>query len=257
MEKAYKTKFIAIFVLVGCIALSILYLVMTNFFGQRKDVAVAEPTPTAQVTAPPTPFPTYEPTPTPVIIDIDTTESIQKLVNVNRTLSETYVPSDLVQPNVSSNGSQLIRTEAATALENMFNAASEAGYPLKLLSGYRSYTDQVSLWWTYQDTYGYAYTNRMDSHPGYSEHQLGLAVDVGYNGGYCQLRNCFGISAAGMWLQEHAHEYGFILRYPDGKEGVTGIMYSPWHYRYVGIDEATGMHNASMTMEEYYAQPIQ
>ncbi len=86
--------------------------------------------------------------------------------------------------------------------------------------------------------------------PGASEHQIGLAVDL-ISDCYGQLDEGFGKSAGGLWLQKHCNEYGFILRYPDGKQAITGIDYEPWHFRYVGIDAATIIMKEGITLEEF------
>ena len=145
-----------------------------------------------------------------------------------------------------------LRPEAATAIIEMFNAAKNDGVTLNIVSAYRSYKEQKSLWYTYEEKYGRKYANRMDATPGASEHQLGLAVDLSSVGEKCKLYECFENTKGGKWLFENAHKYGFILRYPSGKESVTGVMYSPWHYRYVGKDEALKLFENKGTMEEFY-----
>lgn len=92
----------------------------------------------------------------------------------------------------------------------------------------------------------------MDCHPGASEHQLGLAVDLGNWNGQCELNACFVDYPSYTFLQEHGHEYGFIERYPYDKQNITGIEYSPWHWRYVGVEEATKIKESGLTVEEYY-----
>lgn len=280
MERRFRTKITWIVVLVVCIVASLGYLTwLRRSMDTTAAVASASPSATAgstgtaaasadasasslsestasagtEETAAATATPTA--TPTAEAVDIDSVDSITKLLNRTYTVAEDYVPSDLVTVNVTSNNEQQLRQEAADALEEMFAAASADGVELMLVSGYRSYKEQLSLWYTYEQRYGRSYALRMDDIPGASEHQLGLAADLGLATRSCELNGCFATTDAYTWLQEHAHEYGFIERYPYGKEDVTGVMYSPWHWRYVGVTEATGIWNCDgWTMEEYYGR---
>ena len=191
------------------------------------------------------------PSPTP---DIITDSSLMRLVNADYKISKNYVPDNLQEPNIKMNHTQMVRGELVQPLEDMFVAARKENIYLKLVSGYRSYREQVSLWYTYVNRYGISYASRMDDHPGASEHQLGLAVDLGNENGACELEDCFRQYSSSKWLVENAWKYGFIQRYPEEKEDVTGIVYSPWHYRYVGKEEADKIHNSELTMEEYCQQ---
>ncbi|WP_102157930.1 M15 family metallopeptidase [Zhihengliuella halotolerans] len=145
-----------------------------------------------------------------------------------------YVPEEL--ETVGSSGDQLV-PEAAAATRDLIEAAASAGHSLAVESGYRSYTRQAELYDSYAARYGEAYASRISAEPGTSEHQLGLAVDLGLTSGLCSLQACFGDTEAGQWIAEHAGDHGFIIRYPEGSEDVTGYSYEPWHLRYVG--EAT------------------
>ena len=119
------------------------------------------------------------------------------------------------------------------------------GYDLPTLSAYRSYDYQAGLYNDYVARDGKEAADRYSAQPGKSEHQTGLAFDIG------QLDDSFGETPAGKWLAQHAHEYGFIIRYPKGKEHITGYMYEPWHVRYLGIDTATSVYQSGLTLEEY------
>ena len=163
-----------------------------------------------------------------------------------------YVPDGMRVPDVPMYQTQQLRRDAADALEDMFSAAKDDGFDLYLISGYRSYRDQQELWDYYEDYYGPEYTSHLDAHPGGSEHQLGLAVDIGTTDNVCRLDTCFGDTGAFAWLQGNSWKYGYIERYPQGKEDVTGIMYSPWGFRYTGKTEAEKIYASGMTMEEYY-----
>lgn len=135
--------------------------------------------------------------------------------------------------------------EAYQALVRLQNDAYALGYDMSLLSGYRSYDYQKQLYESYVARDGQAAADRYSARPGTSEHQTGLAFDV------ASLEQSFGQSEAGIWLANHAHEYGFIIRYPQGKEHITGYMYEPWHIRYLGYDVANDVYASGLTLEEY------
>ncbi|WP_196001228.1 D-alanyl-D-alanine carboxypeptidase family protein [Clostridium sp. 1001271B_151109_B4] len=187
-----------------------------------------------------------EPTDKVVAQGIFDPSSLTVCVNRKSTLSSDYKPTDLVLPDVRSvNSSDRIymRKEAASALEELFKAAENDNYYLYAVSGYRSYSYQKSIYNPYS---GYS------APPGASEHQLGLAMDITlakYNG---TLSVDFGDTKEGKWLRENAHKYGFIIRYLEGKEDITGYKYEPWHLRYLGVDLATELYEKNITLEEYY-----
>jgi zinc D-Ala-D-Ala carboxypeptidase len=173
--------------------------------------------------------------------------SIWVVVNKQRPLDPlAYVPSDLT----SIDGQQM-RAEAATALQKLIDAAKDEGYELKPLSGYRSYSYQKTVYNREVANYGQATADTQSAKPGHSEHQTGLAMDVG--GGGCNIDDCFGNTNEGKWVAANAYKYGFVVRYIAGKESVTGYRAEPWHIRYVGIELATEMHNTGVaTLEEFF-----
>lgn len=132
----------------------------------------------------------------------------------------------------------------------MSNAAKKEGLTIKTLSAYRTEDYQRGLYNNSLRNNGKAYAEKYSARPGYSEHQTGLAVDIN------SVRGAFETTAEFRWLQKHAHEYGFILRYQKGKEWITGYAYEPWHYRYVGLDAAKIIYEEDITYEEYYAKYI-
>lgn len=134
---------------------------------------------------------------------------------------------------------------ASTALSKMQSDASALGLNLRLLSGFRSYKTQYNLYNSYIKRYGQKLTDTFSARPGYSEHQTGLAFDVG------EINDNFGNTASGRWLAENCHLYGFIIRYPKGKQNITGYKYEPWHIRYLGTEVATKVKNSGLTLEEY------
>ena len=144
-----------------------------------------------------------------------------------------------------SNYNPGVNSEASSALNNLQAAASSLGYSLPLLSGFRSYETQRVLYNNYVAVDGVEVADTYSARPGHSEHQTGFAFDVG------ELDYGFGDTLSGTWLSEHAHEYGFIIRYLQGKESITGYNYEPWHIRYVGVDVATEIHSRGITLEEY------
>lgn len=124
-------------------------------------------------------------------------------------------------------------------------AAADNGFSIPLLSGYRSYDYQSDLYNQYVARDGVEAADRYSARPGYSEHQTGLAFDIG------SIDNNYGYTPAGQWLAQNAHTYGFIIRYPEGKESITGYMYEPWHVRYLGKDVAQQVYASGLTLEEF------
>jgi uncharacterized protein YjdB len=178
--------------------------------------------------------------------------SMTQLVNKNHSLSQDYVPDDLVWVSLPSTRDTQLRAEAAQHLIKLFNGASAQGLTLYCSSGYRSYATQASLYQWHLETYGVAGAELLSARPGMSEHQLGLAMDVTSATVSFDLVEGFGATAEGQFVRDHAHEYGFIVRYPQGKTHITGYAYEPWHLRYLGVPVATTIYNSGKTMEEFY-----
>ncbi len=217
-----------------------------------------EPEPTEEpLTEPePTEEPVSEPEPTDQPehshADVYSDSSLLRIVNKDHVIDPNYVPENLVVPSVSQQNTQKLRVEAAAAIEQMFQGAANDGVKLYLVSGYRSYQEQQNLYREYVSRYGSERANMIDSYPGTSEHQIGLSVDLGAADRGCELRNCFKGTAAYAWLQAHSYEYGYIERNPMNSESWTGIQYSPWNFRYVGVEEAKKLYESGMSMEEFY-----
>ncbi|MDE6539468.1 MAG: D-alanyl-D-alanine carboxypeptidase family protein [Ruminococcus sp.] len=125
------------------------------------------------------------------------------------------------------------------------NAAAKDGINIYLSSGYRSYSYQNTIYNNYVSWYGKASADTFSARAGHSEHQTGLAIDVN------TIDDSFADTPEAEWLEKHAHEYGFIIRYPKGKESITGYKYEPWHIRYLGVEKATDVYNSGLTLEEY------
>lgn len=185
----------------------------------------------------------------------DDPANIWTLVNKERALPMDYVPADLMIPELSTRANatadeKKIRTVMGSALVQMFGDASKAGHDLMIGSAYRSSVTQEQLFNSYVASAGYDEANRYSAHAGHSEHQTGLAVDISTTSQQCYLSACFIDTADGQWLAEHAHLYGFHLRYPEGKEAITGYNFEPWHYRYVGVDLATALKESELTLDQ-------
>ncbi|MGN7356976.1 M15 family metallopeptidase [Paenibacillus sp. SAF-054] len=188
-------------------------------------------------------------------------ESMTVLVNKTYRLPAGYVPSDLVYPNVPFTFSEKIdkrkmRREAATALEKLFAGAKKDGVSLAGVSGYRSESRQTTLYNNYVKRDGVKAADTYSARPGHSEHQTGLTIDVSGSTGKCAAESCFAGTKEAKWLDKHAHEYGFIIRYPEGKDSITGYKYEPWHLRYVGTKVAEAVASRSTTLEQYFGSAV-
>lgn len=139
-----------------------------------------------------------------------------------------------------------IRKEAADALSEMQSAAAAEGISLFAVSGYRSYYSQQAVYagWVNQD--GAEKADTYSSRPGHSDHQTGYTFDLN------SLSQSFAYTDEGIWLAEHCADFGFIIRYPEGKEMYTGYMYEPWHVRYIGKEKARIITESGLSLEEYY-----
>jgi D-alanyl-D-alanine carboxypeptidase len=183
--------------------------------------------------------------------------SVAVLVNKEFALPDDYNPSDLVYPNVRFTFKEkiekrMMRSEAAKALENLFDGAEKDGIYLAGVSAYRSHKTQTALFNRYVERDGEEKAKTYSAVPGHSEHETGLAIDVSGSDGKCAAEDCFGDTKEADWLANHASEYGFIIRYPEGKDSITGYKYEPWHIRYVGVDIASEIADRGITLEEYY-----
>ncbi|RSK27270.1 D-alanyl-D-alanine carboxypeptidase family protein [Bacillus sp. HMF5848] len=184
-------------------------------------------------------------------------DNLLSLVNKTYSLSAEYKPGDLVIPNIEFIFGDLniekryLRKPAAEAIEQLINAAKQEDIVLLGVSGYRSYKTQDYLYNNEVNTVGEEAASVAVALPGNSEHQTGLAIDIsGSSVGY-KLTQELGNVKEGQWVRDNAHKYGFIVRYPLGKEDITGYKYEPWHLRYVGIDAATYMFKNGLTFEEF------
>ncbi len=153
------------------------------------------------------------------------------IVNKTYALPKTYAPG--------------WETEASGPLWQMIAAAKQDGIELWMTSGYRSWADQNYIYNGYVARDGQEEADTYSARPGHSEHQTGLAYDLN------DLPSNFGETLEGIWVAENCHKYGFIIRYPKGKEKITGYIYEPWHIRYLGIEKATEVYESGLCLEEF------
>ena len=177
------------------------------------------------------------------------------LVNKTHPVDQNYKPDDLEKikdyaPDRSET-TRYMRAEAAEAFHQMVDKAAEDGIELKMTTAYRSFDFQKILFDNYVAQKGEEQANTFSAKPGQSEHQTGLAVDVSSPSVDYQLSDDYGKTKEGKWIADHAYRFGFILRFPKGKEDVTGYQYEPWHLRYVGLAAAKEIHDEDLTLEEY------
>lgn len=196
------------------------------------------------------------PTPQPQVVDIpnvpdvDLSGTTTKGYQINRIDGIYYINGILIAnktyalPSTYNPGG--LRSEFTKAFNQMKEAAKADGVNIYIISGYRSYSYQKNLYEGYVRTYGKTLTDTFSARPGNSEHQSGLAADLN------KIDDNFGNTKEGKWLDENASKYGFILRYPKGKQTITGYKYEPWHFRYIG-DEASNLYQNGewTTLEEY------
>lgn len=190
----------------------------------------------------------------PISYELLTTSEYITLANTENLLDENYIPGDLVKDlkcrKISYDPIQMRQT-AADALSALFDAAEADGIYLYAHSGYRSYRTQKTM-----------YYNRLEknkgkddgvvAYPGSSDHQTGLGIDVINKAGIGKkFTEAFAETKQGKWLAENCWDYGFIIRYLKDKEEITGIIFEPWHLRYVGVQVAQYMRDENLSLEEF------
>ena len=189
---------------------------------------------------------------------IQNTDNYLMLVNKEYYLPAGYIPKDLVRADVEySFGEEIVekalmRKDAAAALEEMFQAAAAEGIELFAVSGYRSYSRQEQVFNNEVAQKGNEAAMEAVALPGQSEHQTGLTMDISSRSVNLELTQDYELTDEGRWLAENAHKYGFILRYPKGKEEITGYKFEPWHFRFVGKTYSKIIYDKNLTLEEYF-----
>lgn len=191
---------------------------------------------------------------------INEAESASVVVNKGRVLPRDYVPANLTVPNVLLRDSETsnnmhLRGEAAKALKKLFDAAAKDDLYLRLASGYRSYFTQANLYNQYVRVTGQKSADDYSARPGHSEHQTGLAADVAPSDLRCSIQPCFADTSEGRWLGSNAYKFGFIIRYPENLEKLTGYKYEPWHLRYLGSELAKEVKKSGQTLEQFFDLP--
>lgn len=240
-------------VIIGAVVLAALLVCLAVVIAQnaRAQRTAEEERLTASVTPAPTPAitPTPAPTPTPGPYsdkpDIDITSWEYRLANADNSIGE-YTPElDTVE-------GQKLDKRMTDAMKDFVAAARAQGLSVYLSSGYRSYDEQNYLYQRKVSQYGEEQAKKIVAPPGTSEHQTGLACDI--TDKYYEFKNSsLENTALYQWMSQHCQEYGFIVRYPKDKEDVTGIIYEPWHFRYVGKDAAEYIMDKGLCLEEFVA----
>ncbi len=189
---------------------------------------------------------------------IQNPQSILALVNKHNGLSYNYIPKDMVIPDVPFTISGVLpqkqmRAEAARALADLINYAKKDNITLAAISAFRSYQRQAEIFAkNYRRSPKIA--NVLSARAGESEHQTGLGVDLTGPSVDYRLTQRFADTPEGRWLVKNGPQYGYIIRYPEGKQSITGYVYEPWHIRYVGKSVARKISNQALTLEEYLTQ---
>lgn len=182
-------------------------------------------------------------------------EGLLILVNKVNPVDQDYKPDDLTEIKYfapdRAETTRYLRAEAAEAFHRLAEAAAEEGLEIRMTTAYRSYDFQKILFDNYVEKEGEEKANTFSAKPGQSEHQTGLAVDVTSPSVDYQLSNDYGRTEEGKWIAANAYRFGFILRFPEGKEEITGYQYEPWHLRYVGLLAAREIHERDLTLEEF------
>ena len=184
------------------------------------------------------------------ITEISNYNDLDAIVNKYYKLPSNFTPEDLVvvkKEYWGNNYEYKLREEAAEAFYKMADAAKEDGIVLKVVSAYRTESTQSSLFNNSVNVDGLEHALIYSAKPGHSEHQLGLAVDINMASSKMHFEN----TKEYEWLKANSYKYGFVERYPKGKEFITGYGFEPWHYRYFGIELATNVYLDGSTYEEY------
>ena len=188
-------------------------------------------------------------------LETDTSKNELMIVNKFYALTKDYAPENLVtiplDYSYGNEGDNKLIDYAYEHFLDLWNAAYDEGHHLMVKSSYRDYESQEEVYNYRKETYGQRAADETAARPGHSEHQTGLVVDM--TSTTEASANEFKNSDAYKWLKENAYKYGFIERYPEDKEYLTGYSAESWHWRYVGVDAATTMHKNDITYDEYYA----
>ena len=187
-------------------------------------------------------------------IETDISKKELMLVNKYYQLDESYQPETLVTIPTTyaygEAGSKKVTEDTYNAFIKLWEASNNEGYYLMVSSSYRDFDHQQRVYDEYEESRGKDYADTIAARAGHSEHQTGYTIDMFQIG---TTQSTFHTTESYNWLINNAHKYGFILRYPEDKEEITGYNFESWHYRYVGIDAATYIYENNITFDEYYA----
>ncbi len=250
-----KTTIVIILSILLVIAISLLLLSMYAFKNREEIKKAVQPTLVPTIEASTNEDDSYK-----LPEELLNQNSLQVLVDSTHTLSKDFVPQNLATPYLNSTTDVIqINAEAGEMAKQMKAAAESEGISLTVTSGYMSYQEIEEKAMDIISLNGEEYAKANGYLPGSNEHQTGLAIDFTDDPTNINSDTPFNETAAGQWLYAHAHEYGFILRYPQGKESITGVNFTPNHFRYVGVDVANAIYNKGLelndpnyTFEEYY-----
>lgn len=244
--------------IVGVVTIVMIVCLFTGNADHKTDVAEAV---SIVATASPEYTPTQAvetPEPESDLPKVDITSWEFTLASDEHPIDSGYAPPELT----GIGGGEKVDSRIAEQFNALLNAAHACGYTTYICSAYRDYETQYSIYWThvwdYMNQYGIsqaeaeAQTKLSVNPPGGSEHQLGLAIDLLEYQGQA-MESHIGGSGLMQWLEENCYRFGFVIRYPDGKQDITGVMYEPWHLRYVGEKAATYMMENNLCLEEFLA----
>ena len=189
----------------------------------------------------PSPTPTPEPYADKPAIDVNDWKYI---------LANPWHSVEQYEPELEWFGDVQLDYRIIDAMDAFVGDARDLGYSVVMVSGYRSYETQSGLFVQTADAYGEEEAATIVAVPGTSEHQTGLAADI-TDDYYDLMTEDLENTELYQWMSAHCHEYGFIVRFPKGKDDITGIIYEPWHYRYVGVEAATYIMEHDLTLEEF------
>lgn len=176
------------------------------------------------------------------------------LVNKDNPLPRAHIPNNLVNAESRYKDNILIDKEVKLSFDELKKEALKYGYNIDIESGYRDYDYQEKIYNKLLDEKGFAYSITRVAEPGKSEHQTGLAVDfcVYSSDGKSYIEHNIKELEETRWVHTNCYKFGFILRYPEGKEDITKYIYEPWHLRYVGYPLSEVLYSKNLTLEEYY-----
>ena len=250
-----KGKKIILVIVLMLLAAALVFVIITRVSSPEESPVSS---PTAEVSPTPSPEPSPSPSPSPEPYadkpEVDITSWELALVNKDNLLASDFAPE-----LTSIGNGQNFDSRAVDNFELFVAAAKNEGLSVYITSSYRSYATQQTLFNNKVNQYIYSEGSReaaetkaktIVAYPGTSEHQLGLACDI-VDKYYEYMNESLADTALSKWMAEHCAEYGFILRYPDGKQDITGVMFEPWHYRYVGVEAATYIMENDLCLEEF------